>query len=399
MKLLGSKEFDIDNKQRPKEPIVADLRFKVHKFNKRKRPADLRNIRIYPAFSEFGCEILGVLYCLPRLMQTRHSGKYTIVMGWHGREYLYRHLVDEFWEIDEEYQWLREYSRAFYHESINLRRAEKQANKQGAVVPITEISNVAVYPKMDKCLVPKCDGAILALPDRQMCRKCLFSYPEIGLFDRIDHSKLEARWLSSPTSTALERAKKYLVPNAVGITARWRRTYGRNLQPIFYERLIYLLEDMGYRPIWLGEKTSIMPCPFERIINFSNSEDANDLETTLALVSQLKFTIQFWTASSRLAGLMGVPYIIFESPDQLYGIGQEGMRMNLCTKGDKKVVISHFRSIFEDNTAGLSLVKQAVKEMADGNFQDIIGLVENQDLVQLMRTGNLQRIGNNAKHK
>jgi hypothetical protein len=41
-------------------------------------------------------------------------------------------------------------------------------------------------------------------------------------------------------------------------------------------------------------------------------------------MTNLQFTIQFWTASTRLASMMGVPWILFESPDQIAGNGQEG---------------------------------------------------------------------------
>jgi alkanesulfonate monooxygenase SsuD/methylene tetrahydromethanopterin reductase-like flavin-dependent oxidoreductase (luciferase family) len=49
-------------------------------------------------------------------------------------------------------------------------------------------------------------------------------------------------------------AKQYLKPNSVGIFARGRAMYGRNLSPEFYVNLIKMLEDLGYNPIWLGEK-------------------------------------------------------------------------------------------------------------------------------------------------
>ena len=58
--------------------------------------------------------------------------------------------------------------------------------------------------------------------------------------------------------------------------------------------------------------------------------NARDLEQTLAIVCGCEFPVQFWTASTRLAGVMGVPYLLFESPDQIWGQGQEGYRRNLC---------------------------------------------------------------------
>lgn len=372
-----------------KEPVIKDIVFKIHKFTPRKRP-NSKDIVIFPIFSEFGCETLAVVYCLPLFMQKYCSGKYTVVMGWHGREYFYRHLVDEFWEIPKEFMWLREYCRAFNHTSRNLRRVENKVKKFGQVMDITHLGNTAVFPKMQECL--KCKGSIVC-EEMQVCCKCGTIYPSPGIFHDIIKSKELAKWLPMPSKEKMDKVKKYLPRNAVGITARNRKTYGRNLEPIFYERLIYLLEDLGYNPVWIGETATSLLCPFKRIVDFSSTEDANDLELTLALVSQLEFTVQFWTASTRLAALVGTPYIIFESPDQIWGVGQEGMRLNLITRGKRKMVISHFKSISKDHTAGLSLVRQAVDEMNNGDFDDIIGLVENQDYVKNMKSSQSRRIG------
>ena len=84
------------------EKRLGEVTFKVHKLNHRPRPKKRDRIKIVSCFSEFGCETVGVLYCIPRLLR-RFPGCYVIAMGWYGREYLYRHLVDEFWELDEKY--------------------------------------------------------------------------------------------------------------------------------------------------------------------------------------------------------------------------------------------------------------------------------------------------------
>jgi hypothetical protein len=123
------------------------------------------------------------------------------------------------------------------------------------------------------------------------------------------------------------------------------------------------------------------------------SEHAQDLEKTLLLVSQLKFTVQFYTASSRLAALVGTPYIIVESPDQIWGQGQEGIRLNLCTKGEKKLVIAHFKSLHEDHPGALKLVEKAVREMEVGNYKDIIGDVEDIQAIEFMKQQSIDRIG------
>lgn len=388
---LAGRQFNVgDAVPIEKEKLIHNLKFKVHKFTNRPKPIK-ENICIFPLFSEFGCEIIAVLYCLPKLLQGRYTGKYSIVLGWHGRSYLYKHLVDEFWELDEEYQSLRDLSLAFHHSSKNLALAQKKAGESGKVVDIGEIANVAIFPRLAGC--PTCSGETkITIDGGQACMKCKCIWSEPGVFDNIEEAKKSAVWLK-PSEEKIKYVRKYLKSNSIGITARHRTTYGRNLQPIFYERLIYLLEDMGYNPVWLGEKVTTLPCPFSRITDFRSMEEANDLEMTLALVSQLKFTIQFWTASSRLAGLMGTPYIIFESPDQIFGQGQEGMRINLCTKGERKLVVSHFKNVYDDNTAGLSLAKQAITEIEREDYEDIVGMVENVDFVKFMRLGSLKRIG------
>jgi len=123
------------------------------------------------------------------------------------------------------------------------------------------------------------------------------------------------------------------------------------------------------------------------------NEESRDLEMTLAIVKQLEFTVQFWTASTRLAGMMGVPYLLFESPDQIWGRGQEGYRRNLCDFGPRKLSVNHFWSVYEDNDGALEVVKECVNEMEEGNYEDHIGLVENRMVVEEMKKGNDNRIG------
>lgn len=106
---------------------LDEVQFTIYKFNNRPKPVKKDRIVIISCFSEFGCETLGCMYCIPRLLR-QHPGKYVIVMGWYGREYLYRHLVDEFWEIDESFMWLREYTRAFHHVSDNLKKTRRSSH-------------------------------------------------------------------------------------------------------------------------------------------------------------------------------------------------------------------------------------------------------------------------------
>lgn len=385
-----------DRKIIEQEEILDKIDFNIHKFTPRIRPENPDNVIVFPHFAEFGSELIESMYCLPMLMNSKYRGKYSIVMGWHGRAYLYKHLVDEFWEMKEENQWLRDYSRAFHHTSKNLKNVEKKAEKFGKVLNVNDYGVMAVYGKVETC--GQCKSTEIAENNEgyQVCQKCRSAFPPIGFYNYVNEVKKRAVWPPLPRANKLgEMYDKYLKgkPKPVGITARGRRCYGRNLQPEFYKRLIGLLEEKGYSPVWIGEKTSILPCPVDHIPDFSVSEDATDLENTLALTVQLKFTVQFWTASTRLAGITGVPYLLFESPDQIYGQGQEGYRMNLCSRGPKKIVLSHYVNAFNDNDAALNLVKQAVDEMEVGNFKEIIGLVENKSVVSSLRDKNYVRIG------
>jgi hypothetical protein len=117
VKLLGVKHFNPgDKKVIEKERIFQELRFEVFKFNNRPRPLSFKQILIICSFSEFGCEIVSSLYCIPKILRD-NPGKYVVVVGWHGRDFLYRHLVDEFWEIKEEYM---SFENMLQHFIINL---------------------------------------------------------------------------------------------------------------------------------------------------------------------------------------------------------------------------------------------------------------------------------------
>ena len=105
------------------EKRLANLTFTVHKLNHRQKPTRKDRIKIVCCFSEFGCEVVGSLYCIPRLLK-RFPGAYVIAVGWYGREYLYRHLVDEFWELKEEEQKLIDRSKS------PLQRLMQQSNDE-----------------------------------------------------------------------------------------------------------------------------------------------------------------------------------------------------------------------------------------------------------------------------
>jgi predicted Zn-ribbon and HTH transcriptional regulator len=332
--------------------------------------------------------MVGVMYNLPAIMR-RFPGKYNIAVGWHGREYLYRHLVDEFWEIKEPYMWLREYCRAFHHDSKNLKLIEKTLEDKGQVISSGDIGKLAVMSQ---------------------CKNCSYQYPNLNkqtkecpechdtdiwdsFFSDVSGWKDKAVRVPRPSDEKMEQASKYLKPKSVGIFARGRKAYGRNLQPEFYVKLIKLVESMGYNPIWLGEKQTTLPCPVDHVVDFSRDNASRDLELTLAIIRQLEFTIQFWTASTRLAGIMGTPYLLFESPDQIWGNGQEGFRRNLCDLGSRKLSVNHYLNVYENNNAGIDVVRKCIEEMEGGNYEVSIGLVESEVAVQNMIKDNSERIG------
>lgn len=384
---FNTKNLKEINPSRKNEDYIENVNFKVYKFNNRPKPKNIDRIKIISCFSEFGCEVLGCLYCIPKLLK-RFPGQYVIAMGWYGREYLYRHLVDEFWEINEEYMWLRDYTRAFHHVSRNLKKIEEAATNYGQVIPSVALGKYAVSNMCKTC------GKSWEQWKKKTdcCPSCRSTVVVRSLFTDIDNYKPYAVGIKKPSKDMVDWAKSIIKPKTVGIFARARKTYGRNLQSEFYIKLIDLLESMGYNIIWLGEKQSTLPCPVDRIIDFSRMSESRDLERTLAIIGELSFTVQFWTASTRLAGIMGVPFLLFESPEQIYASAsglmsaQEGKRLELCSFGNKKIVLAHYNNVFEDNDAGIDLVKRAVVEMQGGNWEDIIGLVQDKDFSAIMQS-------------
>lgn len=368
-----------DGKPVAKEELISDIKFHKHKFNNRSQPSDKNRILFITCFSEFGCESLGILYCIPRILE-KYPGMYVICVGWFGRQYLYQHLADEYWELDESHQWLREYVTAFNNTSKNLSKLEESLSQIGHIYRCVSMGKI--------CLGNTCrDCQNFWGDDKENipCPECGSFNIERSLLSDISHHKKNAVPIPKPGIVTMDRARQYLKPNSVGIFARGRIMYGRNLRPEFYVKLINLLELQGYNPIWLGEKQSVLPCPVDHITDFSRLPESRDLELTLALISQLKFTIQFWTASTRLASMVNIPWILFESPDQIVGNGQEGKRIALTTEANKKkLVLCGYHNVMENEDAALQLVKRSIYEMQENCWEDIVGLVNQPEIVQAM---------------
>lgn len=375
--------------KKPTEQRLGNVTFNVYKLNHRPKPKKTDRIKIVSCFSEFGCETFGVLYCIPRLLK-RFPGSYVIAMGWYGREYLYRHLVDEYWEIQEPHMWLRDYARAFHHISWNLQKIEEGATYYGQVVPSSALGKYAVANFCRTC------GMFWHEWRRRSdaCPKCKSTVIIRSMFTDIDEYRKSACRVPRPSKALLEWASGLVKPNTVGVFARNRKTYGRNLPPDFYVKLIHLLEGMGYNIIWLGEPQSTQPCPVSHVLDFSRMPESQELERTLAIICNLSFTIQFWTASSRLSGMMGIPFLLFESPEQIFpsysGLcgAQEGRRLDLTSFGPKKVVLAHYKNVYENQDDALDVAKRAIEEMQMGNYEYISGMVQDEWFTNILREEN-----------
>lgn len=364
------------------EEKLVDISFHVKKFTTRSK----QDVIIFPCFFEFGCEIMGSLYCIP-YFRYLYPDKYFIAVGWYGREYLYKHLVDEFWECKEEYQWLRDYALAFHNNSRNIAKLLKSLIKEGKVIGAEEFGKLAVW---NYC--KECSHSWNYMQNSISCPSCKKDNVSLGLFSNIIGWRDSAIKIPVPCKEKLEKAKNMLGENPVAITARNRKTYNRNLPADFYKKLIFMIKDMGYSPIWVGEKQTTLPCPVPDIIDLTRKEEVRDLEFTLAIVKQCKFTIQYWTASTRLAGMMGIPYLLFESPDQIYGKGQEGYRLSLCTFGKKKLCLCNYVNLCKDYDTGIALTKRCIEEMQENKWGDVIGMIDEIEYVSQLRKNNLHKV-------
>jgi len=377
------------------EEKIENVSFKIHKLSERTNPNDKDKTLIFCCFSEFGCETVGVMYSIPQII-IRNPNKYKIVVGWHGRKYLYQHIVDEFWEIDQEFMGLREYARSFHHDSNNLFSVENKLKQFGHVIKSNDLGNFSI-----SAICRNCDnfwntvyrsGDLFPYNVCPRCKSTETIPPIIG--SETKYWKKRAINLTLPCEEKLNKISGLIKKPCVGIFARGRKCYGRNLQPEFYIKLIKLLRDLGYNPIWLGEKVSTQPCPVDDVVDFSRMEDSKDLELTLSIIRNCEFTIQFWTASTRLSGMIGVPYILFESPDQIWGKrGQEGIRRNLCDLSNRKLSVNHFLNVYNNNDEGINVVRRCILEINSGDFRDMIGMVEDKSLVLQSKNENDKRIG------
>ena len=204
MKLITSCRRNAGNgKLLPKEELIDNLKFSIFKFNKRPKPENKKRILIISCFSEFGCETIGLMYCIPKIIAS-NPGAYVVCVGWYGREYLYRHLVDEFWEIDESAMHLREFSNAFYNSSYNVKRLEKCLSDYGVVFKCSSMGQLCVSNLCDLCKKVWCSGDV-----SEGCPYCKSMKVQKGyLADVAYHRKFGVN-VPRPSMKAQNEAKKY----------------------------------------------------------------------------------------------------------------------------------------------------------------------------------------------
>lgn len=359
-------------------PFIKEKLLKSISFNKIvfKKSNKINHIFVF-AMVEFGCELLIPHYLLPKIC-IENPDKKIIVIGWYGRDFLYRHLVDEFWEIKEEFMWLKNTARAMHHNSKNIRKLEIALSNYGYVIPSFKLGNILMQ---SECM--DCGKKFGSRTKKTLCIRCHGQNIYHSMFaDPLRHRNL---WkpLSDINQKAKEWAESVSKPNMVGIFARNRKAYGRNLPITFYQNLVKGLIKIGYMPIWLGEKCSVHDCP-DGALDFSNIPEARDLENIIALVSRCKFTIQFWTASTRISFESKCPFILIESPDQLFGAGQEGIRLDLLDVDNipKKIILSNYKKVVENIETFNSIILRGITELNDKNYDEIIGLVDDHDFVK-----------------
>lgn len=363
---------NLDGKPLIKENLLKNISFNKFIF----KESTNNNIIFIFAFVEFGCELLIPHYLLPQICNDNPDKK-IIVLGWHGRHFLYSHLVDEFWEIKEEHMWLKDTVRAMHHHSKNIRKLEMLFSEIGYVIPSFRLGNLLMQSECSSC-----GKKFGSKSKKNICPRCHESNISHSYFADPISARKKYCALASISAEAKNWAAQVARPNMVGIFARNRKAYGRNLSFAFYKQLVCDLLKKGFTPIWLGEKCSVHDCP-EGAIDFSSIEEARNLENIIALVSMCSFTIQLWTASTRISFEAKCPFLLVESPDQLYGAGQEGIRLDLLDINNlpKKIILSNYKKAVENIETFNSIIMSGIDQLLSKNYDHLIGLVDDHDFV------------------
>jgi hypothetical protein len=357
---------------RATEATLDAVNFKILKFTQVNED-DLPPYLFINCLVEFGCETLLPHYFLPTL-QHKKSTYRIVCVGWQGREVLYENFADEFWAIDPKFNYLRNYTRAFAGFSKNIRNIEKALAKFGFVYKCATIGNYFLKNDCPKCL------KIIYGVDIKKCPQCKNGEIKRSILGDVSLHKKKYVHLDLNLEKYKFWVNEVIHKKTIGIFARGRVTYGRNLSDVFYINLIRGIKDRGYDVIWIGEKESTLPCPVSDVFDFTKCEYSNDLGRCLALVQNCAATFQAWTASTRLSQIVNTPYCLVESPDQLYGRGQEGRRLYLLTPdmNNKKIILSDYAEV---KTQQLEFSTFCLDNFFDflenKNSNDIVGYVSN----------------------
>lgn len=352
-----------------KEQKIDSFSFKVFKFTKRKKTKD---VLIITNFCELGVETLACCYSIPQLLQI-FNGYYVILVGWSGRDYFYRHLVDEFWELDPKNYWLKDSCQAFYTKSKHINLLEDKLKTYGILFKSDYLGNFLITYVCKKCFYSDYKKFLV-------CEKCGSDKVSFPLFSNIENKKF-LRNIPKPRESYVNKVKEIIPDNSVAVFARNRKTYGRNLSKDFYYNLNNLIVSKGYTPIYLGENSCSLN--MEGCIDFSNKSFVNDLEFTLSALSCVKFSIQLWTASTRLSSIVKTPFILVESFDQIGLRGQEGTRIALLNDfNKKKIILSNYIDFLKNIDKGLTATEKAIDEIENNNWNYVMDFIEDKNMVQ-----------------
>lgn len=328
-------------------------------------------------FVEFGCESFYPHYLIPQIKSSNPNYK-IIFLGWPNRHFYYKHLVDEYWELQTDYEHLRSASRAMYNESPVIKKLEEYLKYYGTVISSQALGNNLIQSKCKSC-----NHRFGSIKNVKVCPNCYSEEVQQSILSNI--KSFHDNFVFLPTFKKFVDVKK----NSVAIFARKRDAYGRNLGEDFYINLIKIIRDLGYEPVWLGEKCSTLPCPISDIVDYTKENDM-PIEKTIQIVSECVFSIQLWTASTRISLAAETPFLLIESPDQIYGKGQEGQRLKLFNPKNipNKVVLCNFIKFVENKSQAIEIIKESIKELLfDKNNEIKIGLVDNPDYVAEIQNG------------
>jgi hypothetical protein len=229
----GEKIFFYNNLKliHPK-PIPLSLPFTIHKFTDRPR-LDGEDRIIFSCFSEFGCEVLGVTYQIPRAI-SENQGKYFIAVGWRGRSFLYRHLVDEFWELNENYQNLRDNALAFHNNSKTLKLLDRSLENYGVLCDSNGMSKMVVA---NQC---ECGNYWGYNQKSDSCSRCYSKSFVRSLFADPIWWRRRAKRLPLPSEQVLNKVKQFLPDNKKTVAVSVRPPVKLVSLKKIYEKFIFL---------------------------------------------------------------------------------------------------------------------------------------------------------------